>query len=243
MTDRFESILDESISALQAGVPIEDILLEVPEYAAELRPLLYAATVLADPNPNLAPEERKAALRAQYLDQATTLPAVAPSFGQKAQAVLRIIQKRTSPDTVISDLVTVSITIILTLAMTALILNFAANGALPGDMLYSVKRVSESVQRLFTFGQAQKDALEEQFNQRRLEEIEQLIQQQRAAVVEFRGILEAKGENLWIIAGYTIFLPEDIVVEGDPQEGDMVEVVGLLRTNNVLVADTIKIIK
>ena len=41
MTDRFESILDESISALQAGVPLEEILDEVPEYAAELRPLLY----------------------------------------------------------------------------------------------------------------------------------------------------------------------------------------------------------
>lgn len=243
MTDRFESILDESISALQAGVPIEDILSEVPEYAAELRPLLYAATVLADPNPSLAPEERKAALRAEYLDQATTLPTVAPSFGQKAQAILRIIQKRTTRRAVISDLVTISITIILTLAMTALILNFAAASALPGDMLYSVKRVSESIQRLFTIDQDQQDTLEEQFNQRRLKEIEQLIQQQRAAVVEFRGILEAKGENLWIIAGYTIFLPEDIVVEGDPQEGDMVKVVGLLRTNNVLVADSIKIVK
>jgi len=243
MTDRFESILDESISALQAGVPIEDILSEVPEYAAELRPLLYAATVLADPNPNLVAEEHKAALRAAYLEQAAKLSPIVPSFGQKVQAILRIIQKRTNRATVISDLATVSITVILTLAMTALILNFAAGSALPGDILYSVKRMSESVQRLFTFGETQQDALEEQFNQRRLEEVEQLIQQQRAAVVEFRGILEAKGENLWIIAGYTIFLPEDAVIEDNLQEGDMVEVVGLLRTNNVLVADTIKIVR
>ncbi len=38
MMDSFESILDESISALQAGVPLEEILAEVPEYAEELRP-------------------------------------------------------------------------------------------------------------------------------------------------------------------------------------------------------------
>ncbi len=48
MTDRFETILDESISALQAGVPIEEILAEVPDYALELRPMLYAAMLLAD---------------------------------------------------------------------------------------------------------------------------------------------------------------------------------------------------
>jgi len=57
--DRFESILDESISALQAGVPIDEILAEVPEYANELRPLLYAATVLADPNLNWSPKSEK----------------------------------------------------------------------------------------------------------------------------------------------------------------------------------------
>jgi hypothetical protein len=70
MTDQFEALLDESISALQAGVPIEEILAEVPDYATELRPLLYAATVLADPKPDLVPEERKAALRAHYMELA-----------------------------------------------------------------------------------------------------------------------------------------------------------------------------
>ena len=57
MADRFESILDESISALQAGVPLEDVLAEVPEYATELRPLLYAAMVLTEPKPDLAPAD------------------------------------------------------------------------------------------------------------------------------------------------------------------------------------------
>jgi hypothetical protein len=74
MTDKFEAILDESISALQAGVPIEDIMAEVPEYAAELQPMLYAAMLLADPKPELLPETQKETLRNQYLAQVADLP-------------------------------------------------------------------------------------------------------------------------------------------------------------------------
>lgn len=244
MSDSFESILDESISALQAGIPVEEILAEAPEYAAQLRPLLIAATVLADPNPHLVPEERKSALRAVYMQQVAELPAVgAPTFNQKIQAVFRIIRRRLTPKAVLSDLATVIVTVVLTLLMSLLLLSYVAQTALPGDFLYSLKRSSETVRLSLTFGADQQAGLAEAFNQRRLAEIEQLIRQDRAAVVDFRGILETKGDNLWIIAGQTVFLPTDVILEGQPQEGDEVEVIGFLRTNEVLVADTIKVIK
>lgn len=244
MSDSFESILDESISALQAGIPVEEILAEAPEYAAQLRPLLFAATVLADPNPRLVPEERKSALRAVYMQQVAELPAVAaPTFSQKTQAIFRIIRRRLTPKAVLSDLATIIVTVALTLLMSLLLLSYVAQTALPGDFLYSLKRSSEAVQLGLTFGAAQQAGLAEAFNQRRLDEIEQLIQQDRAAAVDFRGILETKGENLWIIAGQTVFLPTDVILKGQPQEGDEVEVTGFLRTNEVLVADSIKVVK
>jgi hypothetical protein len=37
------------MAALQAGVPIEVIVAENPEYAVELRSLLFAATILVPP--------------------------------------------------------------------------------------------------------------------------------------------------------------------------------------------------
>ncbi len=243
MTDRFETILDESISALQAGVPIEEILAEVPDYALELRPMLYAAMLLADPNPELVPEERKAALHAEYMTQAVELPSPSPTFSEKAQAVFRISKRRLSREAVINDLTTIAITVVLTLIMAILILNYVAADTIPGDFLYGVKRISENVQRTFTLGEESRTALEDQFNQQRLDEIKQLIQQNRAAVVEFRGILETKAENLWIIEGLTILLSDDTLIEGNPQEGETVEVIGLLRTNNALVADTVKRVK
>jgi hypothetical protein len=240
MADRFESILDESISALQAGVPVEEILAEVPDYAGELRPLLYAATLLADPRPELVPEEKKAALRAEYIAQTAALPPVSPTLADKAEAVISIVKRRTTRKAVLTDLTTMTITVLLTLTMSALILTYAAGDSLPGDMLYGVKRISENIQRSFTFDNEAQRVLENRLNQKRLAEIRQLIEQNQAATVQFRGVLETKGETLWIIEGLTVLAPADMMVQGNPQEGDTVEVTGRLRTDKVVVADTLK---
>lgn len=240
MTDRFESILDESISALQAGVPIGEILAEVPEYADELRPLLYAATVLADPNPDLAPEETKSALRNEYLKHVAELPALSrPSLNEKTHAIFSVIKRRLNRKAVVNDLVTIAVTVILTIVMAALIFNFLAVDAIPGDFLYGVKRASENAQLALTFDEAHRNELTSEFDQRRLREVEQLIEQNRVAVVEFKGTLETKGGNLWIVGGHTIFIPPDVESENSIQEGDLVEVIGLLRANSVVVADAI----
>ncbi len=244
MTDSFESILDESISALQAGVPIEEVLAEVPDYAPELRPLLYAAAILADPDPVPAPEERKSALRGEYMKQLAELPAIpSPTFSEKIQATLRIVRRRLTGAAILNDLITVTITIALSLLVVALVLNYLAIDTIPGDFLYGVKRISENTQLSFAFNEDRRDDLEEKFNQRRLTEFEQLIEQNRVAVIQFRGLVETKGENLWIVENHPVFLPNDLIIEEDIQEGDIVEVIGLLRANNVLVADTIKLVK
>ncbi len=244
MMDSFESILDESISALQAGVPIEEVLAEVPDYAPEMRSLLYAAAILTDPDPVPAPEEKKSALRDEYMKQLAELPAI-PSltFSKKVQATLRIVRRRLTGAAILNDLITVTITIALSLLVMVLVLNYLAIDTIPGDFLYGVKRISENAQLSFAFNEGRRNDLEEKFNQRRLTEFEQLIEQNRVAVIQFRGLVETKGENLWIVENHPIFLPNDLTIEEDIQEGDIVEVIGLLRANNVLVADTIKLVK
>ena len=240
MTDRFESILDESISALQAGVPIEEILAEVPCYASELRPLLYAATLLADPNPQLLPTEKKTALRQEYLKQVAELPTITPSpFSNKAQAILRIIKRRSTRNAVLTDLFTVVATLFLTLAVVGFTLNYLAIDAIPGDLLYPIKRISESVQLWTALDTNHRTELEDKFNQQRLMELEALLEQNRTAVIQFRGLVETKGENLWIIEGHTVLLSDKTSIQGNIQEGDTVEVNGLLQSNKLLIADTI----
>ncbi|HMR63688.1 MAG TPA: DUF5667 domain-containing protein [Anaerolineae bacterium] len=239
--DRFEAVLDESISALQAGIPIEEILAEAPDYAGELRPLLYAAQLVTDPQPQAVPEERKQALRAQYLTEAVELSPISPTLTEKGQAILNIMRRRFSRRAMLNDLVTVGVTIVLTLVMSFLVLSYAAQDSLPGDMLYTVKRVTESARLTLTFEKDSRAALVETFNHTRILEIEELIRQKRAAMVDFSGILETKGKNLWVIEGLTVFVPEDIGnLEADLQEGDPVEVIGLLRTNTILLAESIQ---
>ncbi len=240
MNEQFESILDECISALQAGIPLEEILAEVPDYATELRPLLYAAMVLADPNPVLVPTELKTALRSEYLKQVSTLPDTKrPTLNEKAQAIYHIIRRRLTYKIVLNDLITITVTAILTLTMATLILMVVAKDSIPGDLLYSLKRLSENVQLLLPLNESRQKELQQTFNEQRLTEIEQLMQQNRVAVVEFSGVLERKGEKLWIIEGYAVLLPENVTIEGQPQEGNLVHVMGLLRANHTLVADTI----
>lgn len=244
MTDRFETILDECISAVQAGIPIEEVLEEVPDYAGELRPLLYASALLTDPNPALVPVEKKVALRDEYLRQVSELPAnLKPTRREKTQAIFNIIRRRLTRQAVLNDLVTMTITAILTLTMTALMLSVLAVDTIPGDFLYGIKRIGENVRLGLTFDDSQQSELLNEFNQRRIAEIDQLIALNRAAVVEFQGVIEAKGENLWVIEGYTVILPSDLTLADDPQEGDHVAVIGLLRTNNSLVADTITLLE
>jgi hypothetical protein len=244
VADRFESILDECISALQAGVPLEDVLAEVPEYSTELRPLLYAAMVLTEPKPELAPAEKKAALRAEYMRQVTELPAITPyPFREKVRATTSVIKRRTTGSAVLKDLITITITIVLTLIMVALALGYMSANTIPGDFLYGTKRMYEDIRLSLTLAPERRTVLSEEFNQRRLTEIELLIEQNRAAVIQFKGKLETKGDNLWIVENHTIFLPNDIRIEGEFEEGDTIEITGLLRSNNVLVADTITLVE
>jgi len=244
MIDPYELILDECISALQAGVPLEEILAEVPEFAHELRPMLYAATVLSNPNPVLLPTAQKTALRNKYLQQVAILPPLPmPTWSDKLHAAYHIMRRRLTRQAIFSDLATISMTAILTLLMSLAMLNYAANGALPGDLLYNFKRVSEQIQLSLTLTESQAVALQTQFNVRRLAELEQLIQLNRLAVVEFTGVLESQVDNVWIVEGYTLILPADIHIEGQPQEGSRIHVVAFLRVNKTLVADMIQVVQ
>ncbi len=243
MTDSFESILDECISAMQAGVPLDEILTEVPEYADELRPLLFASMLLTDPDPSLAPVQQKEDLRAEYIKQVTELPALPhPGLGARTSTFFRVIRRRLTREAILNDLVTVAITIILTLAMIFILLNVLAVDALPGDTLYPVKRSGETIRLTFTFDPEQADTLSNQFSQERLDEVEQLMAQNRVAVVDFQGILETKGETVWVVEGHPILIPDDLTAPASAQEGDTIAVIGLLRANGVLVADSIIIV-
>jgi hypothetical protein len=67
----------------------------------------------------------------------------------------------------------------------------ASSVSLPGDLLYNVKRAAEQAELASAPTTQMRIELEQQFFQRRREEIRALVSQERAAEVEFSGILQA----------------------------------------------------
>ncbi|MDM8521541.1 DUF5667 domain-containing protein [Anaerolineales bacterium HSG6] len=242
--NQFETILDECISAIQAGIPIDEVLETVPEYATELRPMLYAATILTEPNPVLIPTEQKANLRAKYMVEVATLPEPnAPPLTERIQAAYHITRRRLTREAILSDLLTIIITAMLTIIMALLLINYAAANTIPGDLLYRFKRTSETVQVNLSWSDTRVLALQETFDQRRLYEVEELLRQNRSGQVEFTGMVESQGERLWLIEGYPVILPTEMIIDSAIQAGSRVHVMGFLRINRDLVADEITLVE
>jgi len=73
--------------------------------------------------------------------------------------------------------------------------------SLPGDTLYGFKLFGESLQRASSGNTSE---LDNQFNNRRLDEIRQLLAASRAAEVTFIGDVQIIQGNTWLIANLPV---------------------------------------
>lgn len=227
MDERLESALIECLDALEQAQPIDQILARYPELVSELRPMLETAVALPQINvqPSLAAHRRS---RDAFLAQAAA---------QKASKVVRPspwlnLRRRLIPFT----------------ALALIVIIFAAGlsplsaEALPGDVLYGSKILVENVRSALTTNSAADAALTEQFNQRRIQEINALLAQNRTADVAFTGEIEAVQPASWTISGLaTEINHETQISSGVPQVGQMAMVNGRTQDGH-LVATTITLL-
>ena len=110
------------------------------------------------------------------------------------------------------------------------ITGYAAAGSLPGDPLYGVKRLEESLQLALTFGEVQRGAYQQRLEERRRAEVQALLAERRMGVaVAFTGDLERATEGRWLVAGVAVALPaeqvalagEQVSVEGVTADGQV----------------------
>lgn len=78
--------------------------------------------------------------------------------------------------------------------------------ALPGDLLYSLKRAQEALRLHLTVGEDAESALREALQAQRRQEAGRLIQAGRAAQVEFEGQVERRDDGVWLISGLPVRL-------------------------------------
>lgn len=153
----FDSILDHCLSQMQAGrLALEECLALYPDQATALQPLLAAAArPMAAPRLSLRPAAREA------IEQ---------------RLIARLLARRASRSSASRPLAVHRVSFaaaMLAAVLFGVLITAASPGSLPGDALYPIKRLSESI-GLQLAGEPARAQLRIEWAQRRLDEFRQL---------------------------------------------------------------------
>ncbi len=208
-----EALFIYCLDELEAGVPAAEILARYPEHADEIRPLLEMATQLAAFTPEPPPRAQAQAqdlflAHARAMKQAGRRPRMSVGSWRR-----------------------------LALALGAAVLLFVAflvaseetASALPGSAFYPVKRAAEDLQLRLTRNDEIKERLTQQFADKRVREINNLLAINGEAEVECHGRISEIGAEIWTICGLPVVVNEETLIEGAPFVGGEVIVQGVTR--------------
>ncbi len=229
MTELYDA-LEHCLEALERGASLDSALKRYPKLAPDLRPLLTASLLARSSSRVHVPAEVRKRGRAQLLrtvhDRAESRAAprrrIIPAFPRVA--------------------LTAVLSIALLLTSTGLV--SASSAALPGQQLYPVKRTWESLQLLFVLNPGQRDLLESNFEQERLDETYELLGRRLAAPISFSGLLSKQSDGHWVISGIPVTISTSTSLPAVPiAEGAPVSVSGVTGTDGVVQAQQIQILQ
>lgn len=153
-----ENILDLCLEKIRTGVPLDKVLAEYPEQAAELKPLLLvAARVEAAPRPEPGADAAYPAL----LQVLKHLP------GRGGPGVLSWWNRLFRPQFVFAR----AMSLVLIFALLSWSAVGVSANTLPGDLLYPVKLAAEQVQFALTVRPEGKAELRLTFSEQRMREV------------------------------------------------------------------------
>ncbi len=217
MDTQLEAKLIECLDALAQGDSIEYILARYPQEAAQLRPLLETAAGL--PTLRMEPSEAaKMQSRQKFMAQAEMLRR---ATRRKAMGFL-------------PRFATGFIAVVLVAGALGTGAVAASGSALPGDPLYGLKRTVEDVRLQSAASSAQRLALQREFEQRRLQETDELLNAGREGEVEFTGTIEVIQPNAWIVSGLVVQLGANTQIAGTPQLNRVAQVRGATSPKGLL---------
>jgi LysM repeat protein len=205
-------VFDDCVNRINSGASIADCLSAYPQYAALLRPLL---------------ETSLAAKRGLVVNRAETLQAK-----DRVRAQILAAQRRTEREQKrrVIPLRSFALTAAASILIVFIALSLVAEASLPGDPLYSVKRLTESVRENLI---PQTAAL---FEQRRIDEIQRLLTAGREAEVAFVGQVEAIEGQTWTVAGLPLQVSDDTPGADLSLTGRRVEVRARTQSDGTLLA-------
>ena len=191
MNKLFEA-LEICLNEIEQGVDVDTVLFRYPEIAAELRPILEAsvkAKAMAVPVPSQEVVRRNRAKLLQHASEMRERKAVPLSRRVWSVPLRRAL---------------ISLTVIATLFASSTGLVRASSNTLPGDNLYPVKRTWEDVLVFFTFDANEREALELEHENERLDELHILFAEGRSVEVDFAGYVTRQNVDQWRVSGITV---------------------------------------
>jgi len=183
MSKRFDDILAECLDRITVkGDSVEKCLGNYPEHAAELEPLLKAAVSLVGTSSAIKPSpefERVGKHR---------LLAALEAKGRKQK------EQRT-PFWTWQRRWAVALAVLLVLILAGGSTVTASASSLPGDVLYPVKTATEKVQGFFTWGSEDKAGFHIKLAQRRLDELDLLVEKKRNIPQSLLDVMQAETDR------------------------------------------------
>ena len=225
-------VLEICLQELEQGKDIETVLFRYPDLADELRPILETsvdARKMAIPAPSdevVRRNRAKVLQHAAQMREAKANPARRIWFASMRRLV-----------------VTLAVLVVLFASGTGLVR--AASTTLPGDNLYPVKRTWEDVLVAFTFNGQQRDALEVEHENERLQELQELFAEGRSAKVDFAGSVTSQNGNDWVVSTVPVVVSTQTEIRDQGQGivvGSAVRVKGQTQGNNIVLAERIELL-
>ncbi|MFQ5858522.1 MAG: CAP domain-containing protein, partial [Anaerolineae bacterium] len=122
-------------------------------------------------------------------------------------------------------IVTISVVLLLFGAISGVVVQ-AAEGSLPGDPLYPVKRVTRQVQLLTALNPEVRQAKEKQIQAQEREEVQQAAEQEHVFQEDVSGVItEWNGHSLVLEGSLRIQVTEATQIQGQPMRGHMANIV------------------
>jgi LysM repeat protein len=212
---------NDCINRLAAGQSIDDCLHAYPQYAARLRPMLETGVLVKRAQASslevMAAQDR---VRFQISQAVAARP---PSHHE--QPFRRLL-------TLAAGLAFV---LLIGLSSGAL-----AQNSLPGDLLYSFKLTTESLMLSLSGSDA---AIQDRFEQRRIDETARLLELMRTETVTFEGQLQALEGSIWQVANLSVNVESDTPGSAEVNIGDQIRVEGFTTPQGELFASQITLIE
>jgi hypothetical protein len=224
MNEKLYNALEDGLTELESGVELEDLLAANPELEADLSHLLETAQIASrEASREIAPEVINRS-RTRVLSQGIQLQ-------QRNRTGLGFLRR------------THRLAIALVTAFVILLsgggLAAGSAQALPGDQLYPVKRAAENLRLSLAVTLKDHQAVEDRYQARRVDEVEQLLRLGRSAFVEFHGRVNSRDGERWDIGGIKVRQNPQTILIGQIFHGLSVEVEGVTLPEGWVLASEI----